>query len=70
MAQNLRNQLFDKDIIALKPKESRYRKVVGNPKKLYLIVYPTGGGGVKTFFALRKTIALLRLKTSARGYIA
>lgn len=45
MAQNLRNQLFDKDIIALKPKESRYRKVVGNPKKLYLIVYPTGGGG-------------------------
>lgn len=67
MAQNLRNQLFDKDIIALKPKESRYRKVVGNPKKLYLIVYPTGGGGGKNLFCLKENNSFTKIKNFSEG---
>ena len=63
MAQNARNQLFDKDIRALEPKESKYRKVVGNPKELYLIVYPTG---IKTF-CLKQNNSFTKIKNFREG---
>lgn len=49
MSRVARKILFDKDIRALKPKEKRYRVVVGNPSELIVFVYPSG---IKSF-ALR-----------------
>lgn len=63
MAQNAKNQLFDKDIRELDPKESKYRKVVGNPKELYLIVYPTG---IKTF-CLKQNNSFTKIKNFREG---
>lgn len=55
--------LFDKDIRELQPKESKYRKVVGNPKELYLIVYPTG---IKTF-CLKQNNSFTKIKNFREG---
>ncbi|TLD89049.1 site-specific integrase [Helicobacter sp. MIT 03-1614] len=49
MSRIAKTILFDKDIRELKPKEKKYRVVVGNPSELILFVYPSG---TKTF-ALR-----------------
>lgn len=46
MAKIATQILFDKDIRNLQIKPKRYKKVVGNPKELYIIVYPSG---IKTF---------------------
>ncbi|CUU70845.1 tyrosine-type recombinase/integrase [Campylobacter hyointestinalis] len=34
--------LFSKDIKNLKPKSKLYKRVVGNPKELYIFIYPSG----------------------------
>ena len=42
MANTAKQSLIDKDIRALVSKELKYKKVVGNPKELYIWVNPNG----------------------------
>ncbi|EAK2060198.1 DUF4102 domain-containing protein, partial [Campylobacter jejuni] len=42
MANIAKQSLQDKDIRNLKPSDKRYKKAVGNPKELYIFVYPSG----------------------------
>lgn len=42
MANIAKQGLQDKDIRNLKPNDKRYKKAVGNPKELYIFVYPSG----------------------------
>ncbi len=46
MANIAKQSLQDKDIRNLKPNNKRYKRAVGNPKELYIFIYPSG---IKTF---------------------
>lgn len=46
MANIAKQSLQDKDIRNLKPSDKRYKRAVGNPKELYIFIYPSG---IKTF---------------------
>ena len=47
--------LQDKDIRKLQILDKRYSKAVGNPKELYIFVYPSG---VKTFYIKHKKTSI------------
>ncbi|MCR8712218.1 MULTISPECIES: hypothetical protein [unclassified Campylobacter] len=42
MANIAKQSLQDKYIKNLKSSDKRYKKAVGNPKELYIFVYPSG----------------------------
>ena len=56
--------LFDKDIRAMLPANKVYKKAVGNPKELYIKVYPSG---MKTFFIQYKNTTHFKLKEFREG---
>lgn len=56
--------LFDKDIRALKAADKVYKRAVGNPKELYIKVYPSG---MKTFFIQYKSVTHFKLKEFREG---
>lgn len=56
--------LYDKDIRGLLPKEKIYKKAVGNPKELYIKVYPSD---LKIFVIQYKNINHFKLKEFRDG---
>ena len=64
MSRISRVNLFDKDIRALAPLDKVYKKAVGNPKELYIKIYPSG---MKTFFIQYKNMNYFKLKEFREG---
>lgn len=66
MANVSKANLTDKIIRELEPKEKQYRKAVGNPKELYIMINPSG---IKTFFVLfnQKAYKLERFEQGKYG---
>ena len=64
MSRISRANLFDKDIRALAPMDKVYKKAVGNPKELYIKIYPSG---MKTFFIQYKNMNYFKLKEFREG---
>lgn len=64
MSRISRANLFDKDIRALTPLDKVYKKAVGNPKELYIKIYPSG---MKTFFIQYKNMNYFKLKEFREG---
>ena len=64
MSRISRANLFDKDIRALAPLDKVYKKAVGNPKELYIKIYPSG---MKTFFIQHKNMNYFKLKEFREG---
>ena len=63
MANVAKQSLIDKDIRALVPKELKYKKVVGNPKELYIWVNPNGTKS----FTLRYNNKFIKIKEFREG---
>lgn len=64
MSRISRANLFDKDVRALKAADKVYKRAVGNPKELYIKVYPSG---MKTFFIQYKHMNYFKLKEFREG---
>ncbi|MCI6344469.1 MAG: tyrosine-type recombinase/integrase [Campylobacter sp.] len=63
MANTAKQSLIDKDIRALVSKELKYKKVVGNPKELYIWVNPNGTKS----FTLRYNNKFIKIKEFREG---